>query len=97
MYLQRHQLTMKLRGDFQKEVMLAPFLVGKDGGWEQSNRNFCQNSKELQNKIIHPNNPHQIIECCHCSGGDEEGTQYQLVIKENKVYECTAGHLGVIY
>ena len=23
--------------------------------------------------------------------------QYQLVVKENKVYECTAGHLGVIY
>ena len=25
------------------------------------------------------------------------GPQDQLVIKENKVYECTAGHLGVIY
>ena len=23
----------------------------------------------------YPNNPHQIIECCHCSGGDEEGTE----------------------
>ena len=75
----------------KEEIVFASLLVRDHLGRHQSDTNLGKDCNELQDEVIDPDNPEEIVESWHFVWGNEKCTQRKIDVQEHEVDEQNAG------
>lgn len=83
---------MQLGGHLKEEIILTPLLIRHDLCRKKSDHYLGKNCYKLQDEVIDPNNPQQVVECWNLLWWNKECTEAEIFIQEYKIYEEDASN-----
>jgi len=90
--LEGGKLPVQLGGHLEEEIILSPLLIRHDLSRKKSDHYLGKHCYELQDEIVDPNNPEQVVECWNLLWWNKECTEAEVFIQEDKIDEENASN-----